>query len=54
MTKYGIVIPEEGMLSDIEDNKMNYEIKDESLELEDEGGEVSSLFNWLKDWSKRE
>ena len=57
MAKHGIVIPEEecrGVLSETEDNEMDYETEDESLGLEDEGGEVSSLSDWLKDWSKRE
>ena len=33
---------------------MDHEAEDESLGLEDEGEEVSSLSDWLKDWSKRE
>ena len=44
MAKHGIVIPEEesqGILSETEDNEMNYEAEDE----EDEGEEVSSLSN---------
>src|SRR5579859_4019065 len=57
VAKHGIVIPEEecrGVLSETEDIEMDYEAEDESLRLEDEGGEVSSLSDWLKDWSKRE
>ena len=53
VAKHGIVIPEEesrGVLSETEDNEISYEAEDE----EDEGEEVSSLSNWLKDWSKRE
>ena len=48
MAKHGIVIHEKecrGILIETEDNEIDYKAKDESLELEDERKEVSSLFN---------
>ena len=55
VVKHGIEIPEEedrGVLSETEDDDMHYET--ECLEEEDKEEEVSSLSDWLKEWSKRE
>jgi hypothetical protein len=40
------------VLSETEDDDMYYET--EYLEKEDKEEEVSSLFDWLKEWFKRE